>query len=233
MARAGRRRRTERPSFAAANRSGIRYSRPSPAECRRRNRPGDTTARPRRFVRCRPAVWRRRSGSGRTWPGRPGASHIGKLLEHVEQEKRQPDAFALAADADQVHAVVPIAAAHQRQAVLAETQAVVDRPQAMLVERTGFFTAVGNVVIRFFVGLALASFQPVQPLIKHSGIARGLDIAAGGQRQPQIVVGKMGADTAILGRMPPVLDVTFAELVFGCPQQMLAGEARVRHRPGP
>ena len=33
------------------------------------------------------------------------------------QEEAQPHAFARALDADQVHAVVPVAGSHQRQAV--------------------------------------------------------------------------------------------------------------------
>jgi hypothetical protein len=50
----------------------------------------------------------------------PRRAPVGELREHVEQEERQPHAFAAAVLADQVHAVVPVAAAHQRQAVLAK-----------------------------------------------------------------------------------------------------------------
>ena len=60
---------------------------------------------------------------------------LGKLRQHVVEEEGEPDAFAAAVFADQVHAVVPIAAAHQRQAVFAEFQAVLDGAHAMFVER--------------------------------------------------------------------------------------------------
>ena len=43
------------------------------------------------------------------------------------QEPAEPDAFALAAFADPVHAVVPVAGAHQRQAVAPSGEAVVER----------------------------------------------------------------------------------------------------------
>ncbi len=38
----------------------------------------------------------------------------GKQLQVLVQEPRQPHALALALVADQIHAVVPVAAAHQR-----------------------------------------------------------------------------------------------------------------------
>ena len=46
-----------------------------------------------------------------------------KRVQHVVQEEAEPDAFALPLLADAVHAVVPVAGAHQRQAVLAEQSA--------------------------------------------------------------------------------------------------------------
>ena len=63
---------------------------------------------------------------------------LGELLQHGVQEEAQPDAFARALDADQVHAVVPVAGAHQRQAVRAELQAVLDGAHAVLVEAGRF-----------------------------------------------------------------------------------------------
>jgi hypothetical protein len=44
-------------------------------------------------------------------------------VRHVGQEEREPHALALALVPDEVHAVVPVAAPDQRQAVLAETEA--------------------------------------------------------------------------------------------------------------
>ena len=62
------------------------------------------------------------------------ARQLGELREHFVQEEAQPDAFALALIAHQVHAVVPVAGADQRQAVLAEAQAVPDGAHAVLVQ---------------------------------------------------------------------------------------------------
>ena len=65
------------------------------------------------------------------------AARIGQICEGVKrgvQHPAKPDAFALAACADTVHAVVPVAAADQRQAVAADRQAGVQGPGAMLVE---------------------------------------------------------------------------------------------------
>ncbi len=45
-----------------------------------------------------------------------------ELRQHVVEEEGQPDAFALAVLADQIHAVIPVAATHQGQAVGAEAQ---------------------------------------------------------------------------------------------------------------
>ena len=59
---------------------------------------------------------------------------LSELHEHVVKEEAQPDAFAFAMLADQIHAVVPVAGAHQRQAVLADVQAVHDRAHAVLVQ---------------------------------------------------------------------------------------------------
>jgi hypothetical protein len=42
----------------------------------------------------------------------------GKSVNRFEQEPAEPDALALSADADPVHAVVPVAAEDQRQAAL-------------------------------------------------------------------------------------------------------------------
>ena len=59
-----------------------------------------------------------------------------KSVENGVEEKRQPHAFALAVDADQIHAVVPVAGPHQRQPMLTHAQAVFDGPHAVLVERS-------------------------------------------------------------------------------------------------
>ena len=59
-----------------------------------------------------------------------------EAVEHVEEEEAHPDAGADLAPAERVDAVVPVAGAQQRQAVLAEMlERVVDREAGMLVDR--------------------------------------------------------------------------------------------------
>jgi hypothetical protein len=103
----------------------IRHSslRPSPAACRRRNRRGDTRRRPSRAVRCSAAAGAR-AGSARRRSVAARARARRRTAQHLVQEEAQPDALALALHADPVHAVVPVAGTDQRQAVLAEAQAV-------------------------------------------------------------------------------------------------------------
>ena len=104
-----------------------------------RSRRGDTIGRPRRVARCFArscrASLRQRSAKATSLRA---ARQVGKLGQHVVEEERQPDAFAAALLADQVHAIVPIAATHQRQAVIAEFQSVLDGADAMLVKRGRF-----------------------------------------------------------------------------------------------
>ena len=61
--------------------------------------------------------------------------HFGEACQHLAGEEAQPDAFAAAGLADAVHAVVPVAAAHQGQAMLAAGKAVDDGSHAVLVQR--------------------------------------------------------------------------------------------------
>ena len=55
-------------------------------------------------------------------------------VEVRAQEPREPDALSLAADADPVHAVVPVARSHERKAVRADGEAAVERAGAVLVQ---------------------------------------------------------------------------------------------------
>ena len=104
-----------------SSRSGTRRSAPSPAACRRRSRRGDTSPVP--GVRLDGGCGARRPARAQRRRGRLIAARLGQVGEPVEagdQEPGQPDAFALALAADPVHAVVPVAVAHQRQAVGAQ-----------------------------------------------------------------------------------------------------------------
>ncbi len=58
---------------------------------------------------------------------------VRELHEHVIEEKPQPNAFAFTLRAHPVHAVVPVAGTHERQAVSAKAEAPLYCPYAMLV----------------------------------------------------------------------------------------------------
>ena len=62
---------------------------------------------------------------------------------------------------------------------------------------------------------------------------RGQHVAAGGQRQPEVVVGAARAHAAVQRRMPPVLHVAFAELVRGAQQQLLRAAVPARRARAP
>ena len=66
------------------------------------------------------------------------AGHFGEPREHFIQEESQPDTFAFAMFAHFIHAVVPVARAHQRQAMLANSQTAIECARAMLEHRCRF-----------------------------------------------------------------------------------------------
>ena len=219
--------RKEPTNFARWNRSGTPHSQPIPAGCRRRNTPGDTTVHPSLGLRSCPAAAPLRSyiSQRRRVPSPP--SKIDKLIEHIVKEKRQPDAFAFAFLADQVHAVIPVATAHERQTMGAERQTVVHRPDAMLVECGNFIGNLRQVVVRLLVGPQQPGTQKRHAFIQHSRVAGGAHIAAKCVGKPKIIIRKMRAHAAADRRVPPVLHVAFVELATGSAQQMLAQEARL------
>src|SRR6202034_1419259 len=60
-------------------------------------------------------------------------------IQHMMQEPSEPDAFALAARADEIHAIVPVALAHEGKAVRPVGEAAIDGAGAMLEDRFGGF----------------------------------------------------------------------------------------------
>ena len=107
-------------------------------------------------------------------PGRPRGvaallGQAGELAQGRQHEPAVPDALALALGADLVHAVVPVAGAHQRQAVRPELQAVLQRSHAVLVHRPGHVAHFGEAVILLLFGLqdrrraGTAPARPAEP----------------------------------------------------------------------
>ena len=156
-----------RPGLRRWRRSGTRRSAPSRAACRRRSRPGGTSRRPRRAPPARLAA--PRPAPGTRPPARcRRAARPGRRtrVSVASDEPAVPDALALAVGADLVHAVVPVAGAHQRQAVRPEPVAVLQRAHAVLVDRPGLVAHGGQVVVLLLVGpsgLAPAGTAPARP----------------------------------------------------------------------
>ncbi|EXI71310.1 MAG: hypothetical protein AW07_03753 [Candidatus Accumulibacter sp. SK-11] len=108
--------------------------------------------------------------------------HRGELPEHFAQEEAQPDAFSLSLHADQIHAIVPVAAPHQRQAMLAELQAAPDGAHAVFVETRRAGRAAGQIVVGVVFRVDRTAFKKVHRFIEHAGIAAARDVAAHRQR---------------------------------------------------
>jgi hypothetical protein len=107
-----------------------------------------------------------------------------EFLQRIEQEKGQPNALALAFETHQVHAVVPVARAHQGQTLHAFAQAISDGAHAVLVERGAFLAHAGQVVIRVFFGVEGTTFQKRRTFLQHLGVTGRQHITAGARVAP-------------------------------------------------
>ena len=104
------------------------------------------------------------------------------------KEEAKPRAFASPFRPDAVHAVVPIAAADEREAVGSDGEALVDRPNAVFEERP----VLGRHA-RLAVGLVRVwreqrRFQKRHALVQHAHVASRADIFRRHIRQPQQIV---------------------------------------------
>ena len=150
------------------------------------------------------------------------------------QEEAQPRALAAALRAHAVHPVVPVAASEQRQPVRAGRQALVDRPHAVLEERSLLPGHARLEVGLLHVRAQRRCLQERHELVEDSRVAGRPRVVSRRVRQPQQVVRATGAGAASARLVPPVLNVAFDELMGGRPQQVLAREVRAdeceRHR---
>jgi hypothetical protein len=153
---------------------------------------------------------------------------ICEVCEHRAKEERKPDTFPPAVDTHEIHPVVPVAGAHQRQSVRAEAQSVQDRAHAMLVKRRDFRGPRGQVVVRVLAGVQQPTLEEWNELIEDGGVTRNKDVAGRREGQPQVVIRALRAHAASAGRMPPVLDVAFDELATCRQQDLLARQSRIR-----
>ncbi len=108
-----------------------------------------------------------------------------KVFDQSAQEPAEPDGFAPPLDADAIHAVVPVAAAHQWQPVCADGEAVIDRARAMFVQRCPLTTDVGNEVGVFGANWDRLALEKRHRLFEHTIVAADFDIVHGCMRQPQ------------------------------------------------
>ena len=155
------------------------------------------------------------------------AGHLGELREHFIKEKAQPDAFPFAVFAHQVHAVIPVAGAHERQAVLTKSEGPKDGSHTVVIQTGRFLRPIGQIVIRVLLGVYRAALDEVDRLIQHAGVPGVQDVAARRQRQPEVIIGAMGPYAPAQGGVPPMLDISFRELAGGAQEQVLAHQVRL------
>src|SRR5262249_6355687 len=151
---------------------------------------------------------------------------LGELSELIIKKERKPDTFAAAFLPDFIHAIVPIAGADQRQTVFAEFQAVLDRANAMLVQRCCLLRTAWHIIIRFFLRHDRPRCEERNFFIEHASIGGSRHVAKCYVGQPEIIVGTMGTHASAAWRMPPMLDVAFDELMSGSAQKMFACDRR-------
>jgi hypothetical protein len=121
---------------------------------------------------------------------------------------------------DLVHAVVPIAGAHQGQTVRAEPVAVFQRAHAVFVHRPRLPTHLRQVEVLFLVRPQHRGVEERHRLIEQGGVASRSHVMVHHERKEEQVVGDTGADADAGGRMPPVLHVPLLELPRRRPQDL-------------
>ena len=137
---------------------------------------------------------------------------FGERVQYGDEKPTVPDAFALAVRADLVHAVVPIAGAHQGQAVGPELVAVLQGAHAVLVDTAHLLAHARNIVVVFLIRPQHRGFQERHVLVEQREVAGRGDIVVDGKGKEVQVVSDAGSDTGVGGRMPPVLHVALFEL---------------------
>src|SRR5512144_2307683 len=155
------------------------------------------------------------------------ARYPGELHEHFIKEKSEPNAFTLAVLAHQVHAIVPITRADERQAVLAAAKASQNGSHTVIVQTCRFFRRVGKIVIRVLVGVYRAALDEADGFIQHPGVSGIQNVAARGQGQPEKIVRTACTHAPPRRGMPPMLDISLLELVGRAEEEVLAHEPRL------
>ena len=145
------------------------------------------------------------------------------------EEPAQPDAFAAARLADAVHAVVPVAGAHQGQAVHAGLEAEIEAPRAMLVQRRRLIGLAWLEVEIVLARLEGGTVEERHLFVEDRRIARRLDVVRRDRGEPRPVVGDARAHALPGRREPPMLEIALDELPRRCAQDVLARQLGPRH----
>jgi hypothetical protein len=131
------------------------------------------------------------------------------------QEEAEPRAFASSLVTDEIHAVVPVAAAKERKPVSAGCDPAVDGAQAMFEQRPSLpgrgRCAIGLVL----VGREQRRRQIWDPFVEYAGVAGHAHVLGGHMGQPEEIVRAAAAQTAAGRLVPPVLHIAFDELPPG------------------
>ena len=93
------------------------------------------------------------------------ACNLSELYEHFIKEEPQPNTFAYAFFPHNVHAVVPITRADERQAACAKADAPQDGTHTVIVQTGRLFRAAGKIVIRVLVRIYRAALDEVDGFI--------------------------------------------------------------------
>jgi hypothetical protein len=99
--------------------------------------------------------------------------------------------------------------------MFAKSQTASDRSNAVFIEGRAILRDCGKVIMGFFIVSERSIGEEGDDFVKDTGVTGLLNVAADRDRQPQIVIGEMGAHAAALGRVPPMLDVPLAKLLRG------------------
>ncbi len=142
------------------------------------------------------------------------------------EKPAEPNTFALALLTDAIHAIVPVAAAHQRQTVLADCETAVESARTVFVDRSSFLRNLRLCVVFVLVRRELSLFKEGHYLVEHRSISGDADVERSNKRQPYQVVRNSRAHAAATWRMPPVLHVAFLKLVRRREQDLFARDLR-------
>ena len=150
-----------------------------------------------------------------------GLGDRGEPRQGRVQEPSQPHTLAATFVADAVHPVVPVARPDERQPMRPDCQAPVQRCGTVFVHRHRLPPGLG---LEIRVGLVRAEGRALQVrdgLVEQRRVTRDGKVAFEHVGQPHAVVRDAGPDAAAGWRMPPVLHVTFSELVRCRSEQLL------------